>query len=83
MTKRRAMKKANALITARQIVTRFPVSYQTLNYYTTIGLLDVVKKFSNQRMYHEPEVRKRLKRISELKDGGYPLHLIRRVLTAE
>lgn len=77
------MGKLGALITARDIVEKYELSYQTLNYYTTIGLLSVAKKSSNQRLYDEPETRRRLKRIVELKDGGYPLHLIRRVLSSE
>ena len=77
------VERANSYITARDIVEKYRVSYQTLNYYTTIGLLTVARKISNQRLYREPELRKRLKKISELKDGGYPLHLIRRILSSE
>ena len=77
------VERANSYITARDIVEKYRMSYQTLNYYTTIGLLTVARKISNQRLYREPELRKRLKKISELKDGGYPLHLIRRILSSE
>ena len=73
----------NGFITAHRIVDKYRISYQTLNYYTTIGLLSVARKRSNQRLYREPEIRRRLKRIAELKDGGYPLHLIRQLLAHE
>ena len=77
------MRKLNSFITAREIVRKYPLSYQTLNYYTTIGLLSVVKKSTNQRLYREPDIRDRLRKITSLKNEGYPLHLIRRLLTSE
>ncbi len=77
------MSKSNSLITAWDIVRKYQLTYQTLNYYTSIGLLDVVKKASNQRLYLEPEIRERLKKITQLKDEGYPLQLIRRVLSSK
>ncbi len=76
------MGKANALITAHDIVRKYRLSYQTLNYYTSLGLLSVAKKASNQRLYREPEIRQRLKKIMELKDKGYPLQLIRQFLSS-
>jgi len=74
--------RTNDLITAHDIVKKYQLSYQTLNYYTSIGLLSVVKKASNQRLYHEPEIRQRLRKITQLKNKGYPLQLIRRVLSS-
>ena len=73
----------NSLITARDIVRKYQLTYQTLNYYTSIGLLAVVKKDANQRLYREPDIRDRLKKIVRLKDKGYPLHLIRQVLSSK
>jgi DNA-binding transcriptional MerR regulator len=71
---------ANDLITISEIVSQYGVPYSTVNHYTSIGLLTVVSKRRNVRLYNEPEVKKRLKRISELKDKGYPLHLIQKEL---
>ncbi len=77
------MNRANSLITAREIVQKYQLSYQTLNYYTSIGLFFVVKKLANQRLYSEPEVRQRIRRITHLKDEGYPLQLIQRALSSK
>lgn len=71
---------ASALITINEIVSRYGVTYSTVNHYTVIGLLKVVSKRRNVRLYNESDVSKNLKRIAELKDKGYPLHLIRKQL---
>ena len=75
--------KSGTLINANEITRKYGLSYQTLNYYTNMGLLAVVKKVSSQRLYHEPDLRKRLKLITKLKDQGYPLQLIRQVLSSK
>ena len=72
----------NSVITAYQIVRKYSISYQTLNYYTNMGLLTVVKKEKNTRWYKEKEVQKNLADITHLKDEGYPLRLISRLLQA-
>ncbi|MDD5526974.1 MAG: MerR family transcriptional regulator [Candidatus Omnitrophota bacterium] len=65
-------------ITAQEVVRKFNIPYHTLNYYTAMGLLQVLAKSGNQRMYEEKEVRSRLRRINALSKEGYPLHLIRK-----
>ena len=65
-------------ITAQEVVRKFNIPYDTLNYYTAMGLLQVLAKSGNQRMYEEKEVRSRLRRINALSKEGYPLHLIRK-----
>lgn len=66
------------LITINEIVERYGIPYSTVNHYTIIGLLNVVSKKRNIRLYDGVEVKKRLKRISELKNKGYPLNLIQK-----
>ena len=68
------------LATAIQIARRFHLSYQTVNYYTNLGLLVTARKRGNHRLYHERQTADRLKRIDSLKHEGYPLKLISRVL---
>lgn len=68
------------LITINEIIREYSVPYSTVNHYTIIGLLNVVGKKRNIRLYDRGEVRERIKRILELKDKGYPLHLIRNEL---
>ena len=74
------MQKDN-LVNIRQIVKKYKVSPFTVNHYTDIGLLNVVSKRKNARLYDDTEVRGRLKLIAELKDKGYPLRLIRMELS--
>ncbi len=74
-------KNGSRLMTAHDVVKRFRLSYQTLNYYTTLGLLQVAKREGNERLYNARGVHKQLSHISRLKDEGYPLRLIARVLS--
>lgn len=67
-------------ISAQEIVKKFNLPYHTLNYYTAIGLLPLLSKIGNQRMFDEDEVRARLKEIARLAQEGYPLNLIRKKL---
>lgn len=67
-----------ALITAKQIVKKYKIAYATVNYYTMIGLLPLLAKKGNERVYDAREVKLRLEKISRLSREGYPLHLIRK-----
>lgn len=71
---------ANSLLTAHEIVQRYRLSYQTLNYYTNLGLLQVARRDGNQRLYNERHVEQKLQTIGRLKDEGYPLRLISHLL---
>lgn len=68
------------LITAKEIVSNFNISFQTVNHYTNFGLLSVVTKKGNVRMYNKEDVSQRLTKISELVAEGYSLRLIRKKL---
>lgn len=68
------------LISASEVASLFNVSYQTLNYYTNLGLLSTVKKEGNKRLYSEDEVRESLGKIQDLKNQGYPLRVIRTLI---
>jgi len=68
------------LITAKEITQRFNISFQTVNHYTNFGLLSVVTKKANARMYEEANVKERLESISKLVSEGYTLRLIRKQL---
>lgn len=77
------MHNTNSYLTSRQIAKRYELSYQTINYYTTLGLLHAVKRQGNQRLYDEQDVRRQLQEISRLKDEGYPLRLIARMVSRD
>jgi DNA-binding transcriptional MerR regulator len=68
-------------ISAAEIIREFQISYQAVNHYTNLGLLDVVTKNGNARMYDRVEVKSRLSAIARLVREGYPLRLIRKKLT--
>lgn len=68
------------LITAKEIVSKFNISFQTVNHYTNFGLLNVITKKGNVRLYNASEVRGRLEKISVLVSEGYSLRLIRKKL---
>jgi len=68
------------LISAKEIISKFNISLQRVDHYTNIGLLSVVKRKGNVRMYDETEVKERITKISELRNEGYSLRLIRKKL---
>jgi len=68
------------MISAQEIIKKYNISYQTMNYYTNLGLLVVRKRKGNSRLYDKREVERRIKRIAELKDKGYSLMLICKML---
>ena len=72
--------KQNQVISAKDIITAYNITYQTVNHYTDLGLLPVVAKKGNVRFYRKYLVAKRLKEIRELAKEGYSLRLIRKRL---
>ena len=69
------------LMSATEIIREFQITYQAVNHYTNLGLLDVVTKNGNARMYDRVEVKRRLLEITQLVKEGYPLRLIRKKMT--
>lgn len=68
------------LISAKDIIAKYHLSYQTINYYTDFGLLSMVCKKGNVRYFDGAQVRQRLMKITKLAREGYSLRLIRRQL---
>jgi len=67
-------------ISSTEIIKRYKISYQTLNYYTNLGLLQTLKKKGNKRYYDESELKDNLDKIQKFKNEGYPLRLIRKLI---
>jgi DNA-binding transcriptional MerR regulator len=74
------MRSRGRLIFAKEITLKFHIPYHTLNHYTNLGLLSVVRRKGNRRLYDENEVRLQLNKIAKLSNEGYPLSLIRKEL---
>ena len=68
------------LISAKEIISKYNISYQTVNHYTDFGLLPMVAKKGNIRFYDDSLVRSRLSVIMKMASEGYSLRLIRRKL---
>ena len=68
------------MVSPNEISKRYNVSYQTINYYTNLGLLVVKKRKNNGRLYDHKDVKKRLSIITSLKNQGYPLNIIAKML---
>jgi len=68
------------VISSYEVSQKYKISYQTINYYTNLGLLVVKKRKGNGRLYDNKEVEKRLSKITALKNKGYPLRLISEML---
>ena len=71
------------LISAKEIVRNYDLTYQTVNHYTNFGLINVVSKKGNVRLYDGDEVNSRLTRITLLINAGLPLRVIRKTLNDE
>ena len=67
---------AKTLISPNEISKIHNISYQTVNYYTNLGLLMVKKRNANNRLYNSRQVSSCLKKVGELKSRGYSLRLI-------
>lgn len=65
------------LISAIGIVEKYNISYQTLNYYSNLDLIDVAETEGRKRLFDEEEIKKRLTEIKALKIKGYSLKAIR------
>ncbi len=72
--------KNNNYITAQEITKRYKVPYPTINHYTNLGFLSIVKREGNKRLYLSHEVKTRLALIQKMVNEGYPLRLIRNKL---
>ncbi|MCM8781329.1 MAG: helix-turn-helix domain-containing protein [Candidatus Omnitrophica bacterium] len=72
--------KRNKLIPAKDIITKYNISYHTINHYTDFGLLPIALKKGNVRFYNATQVKQRLSKISKLASEGYSLRLIRKKL---
>jgi DNA-binding transcriptional MerR regulator len=72
--------KGNKMISANDIMSRYNISYQTVNHYTDFGLLPVAAKKGNVRFYNRNLVERRIKKIKDLMQKGYSLQLIRKQL---
>lgn len=72
------LKKKNSgkVLSLLEIARDFGISYQTLNYYTSLGLLHPERRQGNKRLYCAKEVKHRLETIDRLKNEGYPLRII-------
>jgi len=78
MTK--AANKDNKMLTVKEIMQGYNLTYQTVNHYTDFGLLPIALKKGNVRFYDKDIVEERLKKIKELAGQGYSLSLIRKQL---
>jgi DNA-binding transcriptional MerR regulator len=67
----------NDLISAQGIAKQFHLSYQSVNYYTNIGLFKVCANRGNKRLYSYHQIARNLRKIREYKRKGYSLRVIR------
>lgn len=80
MVGKKKVNKSDKMISAKGIMKKYSISYQTINHYTDFGLLPVPVKKRNVRLYDNNEVEKRLTKIRQLIKEGYSLRLIRKEL---
>ena len=80
MAKKTKNNNQNKMLSAKDIMHKYNISYQTVNHYTDIGLLPVVVKKGNERFYGGGLIGKRIKRIRKLTKEGYSLRLVRKLL---
>ncbi|MFH1269740.1 MAG: MerR family transcriptional regulator [Candidatus Omnitrophota bacterium] len=72
--------KKGLLVSAKDIIRKYHITYQTVNHYTDFGLLPVSAKRGNVRFYDRALVGRRLQKIRDLAKEGYSLRLIRKRL---
>ena len=74
--------KNGSLVTAKDISKKYKVPYPTINHYTDLGFLSIIKREGNKRLYNDKAVKSRLSLISKMMNEGYPLRLIRNKIAA-
>lgn len=68
----------NTLVSAKEIMSRYHLTYQTVNHYTDFGLLPLAFKKGNIRFYDSKLVKQRVALITRLSREGYSLRLIKK-----
>ena len=68
------------MLSVKDIMKKYKISYQTVNHYTDFGLLRISAKKGNVRFYDSRILGKRMKKIRGLMREGYSLRLIRKKL---
>ena len=71
------------LVSAKEISEKHGLTYQTVNHYTNLGLINVVSKKGNIRLYDEDDTAGRLAKITRFINAGLPLRVIRKALDNE
>jgi len=71
------------VISAKEMAEKYNLTYQTINYYTTLGFFDVITKKRNVRFYDDQQVKDRLAKIEQMKNAGFSLRLICRAISEE
>lgn len=74
---------AKTFLSPAGISKKYNLSYQTVNYYTNLGLLTVRSRDGNNRLYNAKEVSSCLNKVTKLKSQGYSLRLIRGLIRKE
>ena len=74
------MNNNHKMLSVKDIMRKYKLSYQTVNHYTDFGLLQVSMKRGNTRFYERRILDKRIKKIKALIEEGYSLRLIRKKL---
>jgi DNA-binding transcriptional MerR regulator len=67
-------------ILAKDVLSKYSITYSRLNHYTDMGLLPMLKRGGNKRVYEQLIVDKRLPLIKKLIAQGYPLGVIRKII---
>ncbi|MDD5477092.1 MAG: MerR family transcriptional regulator [Candidatus Omnitrophica bacterium] len=72
--------KEGKMLSVKDIMGEYNLTYQTVNHYTDFGLLPIALKKGNVRFYDKNIVDERIKKIKKLTEEGYSLSLIRKQL---
>ncbi len=72
--------KEGKMLSVKDIMREYNLTYQTVNHYTDFGLLPIALKKGNVRFYDKNIVDERIKKIKKLAEEGYSLSLIRKQL---
>lgn len=72
--------KDDKMLSVKDIMREYNLTYQTVNHYTDFGLLPIALKKGNVRFYDKNIVDERIKKIKRLAEEGYSLSLIRKQL---
>ena len=69
--------------TSKELAKAAGMTLSAINYYTSLGLLQVKQRYGNKRLYNPTQAKARVQQIRLMRQKGYSLSLIRQQIVGK